>query len=294
MTIQPTKTALRFTQSFASLDSLAPVHTLFHRCEQADGFAAKIYWNTLHERQKELNALDYLCFSGDQLAGMLNIFFFTETAEICILVDPDFRHQKIFKKLLNIGLTKLKSYVVKDYMFIVNEKFEKFMTECQQRGGVFDHREVEMRPRENIALDSPKKIFLTRATEEQLDTLSDLHVQSFETPDFPTIKARFTVTLKEPHRKAYLAKNEHGEIIGKIHAREDFNRVYIHDVGIAKKFRQQGYGKALMLTWLKNYAKDYTKPIAVEVLGDNTAALRLYESCGFEYVNTYQFWRFGL
>jgi ribosomal protein S18 acetylase RimI-like enzyme len=285
---------LSFKQSLTSLPTLAPVHELFYRCERFDGFSPKIYWQTVRERHLDLNSLDYLCYSGDKLAGMLNIFFFSDVAEISVLVDPDFRHQGIFKKLLMIGLTKLRNYIVEEYMFIVNEKFEKFMTECQARNGILDHREVEMRPRENISLESEKKITLTRATFDDLDVLADLHIQAFERPEYNVIKDRFATTLKEPNRKAYLARNEKGEVVGKIHAREDFNRVYVHDVGIAKKFRQQGYGKALMLTWFKEHSKEYAKPIAVEVLGDNTAALKLYESCGFDITNRFSLYRFPL
>lgn len=287
-------TALTFKQSLASLPTLAPAHELYYRCERTDGYSLKVYWQTLKERQHDLNALDYVCFSGDKLAGMLNIFFFSDIAEICVLVDPEFRHQGIFKKLLMIGLTKLRNYIVHEYMFIVNDKFEKFAEECLKRNAVIDHKEVEMRPLSTISYDSKKKITLTRATFEDLDILADLHVQSFEKPEFDAIKERFATTLKEPNRKAYLARNEQGEIVGKIHAREDFNRIVVHDVGIAKKFREQGYGKALMLTWLKDYSKEYAKPIAVEVFSDNTAALKLYENCGFEYTNKYTFYKFPL
>lgn len=285
---------LSFKQSLSSLPTLAPVHELFYRCERFDRFSPKLYWQTLRERHQDLNSLDYLCYSGDTLAGMINIFFFSDTAEISVLVDPDFRHQNIFKKLLMIGLTKLRNYIVHEYMFIVNDKNEKFIAHCEERHGTIDHKEVEMRPRQNISFESNVKITLSRATFEDLDILADLHVQAFEKPDYSAIKDRFAMTLKEPNRKAYLARNEKGEVVGKIHAREDFNRVYVHDVGIAKKFRQQGYGKALMLTWLKEHSKEYAKPIAVEVLGDNTAALKLYDSCGFDTTNRYTFYRFPL
>ena len=34
---------------------------------------------------------------------MMNILFFSDVAELTILIDPDFRGQKIFKKFLMIG-----------------------------------------------------------------------------------------------------------------------------------------------------------------------------------------------
>jgi ribosomal protein S18 acetylase RimI-like enzyme len=281
-------TKFTFKQSFSVLPSMQPAYDLFRKCESFDGYMPKLYWHSLHERQFEHNAFDYFCFDNEKLVGMLNILFFSDVAEFTVLVDPDYRGQKIFKKLLNIALAKLKGYVVSEYILI-----SPFDT-CKQEGATLDHHEVEMRAPE--AFKKPEApLTLIRATVEDIDVLAEIHVESFEKPGFDAIKQRFSGTLLEPNRKAYLAQNAEGEIVGKIHAREDFNRVYIHDVGIKKVFRQKGYGKALMLSWLSRYRQDYPdKPIAVEVLGNNTAALRLYEVCGFALTNTYYFWRFKI
>ncbi len=280
-------TTFVFKQSLVNLPSMQPAYDLFQRCESADGFMPKIYWHTLHERQNDHNALDYLCFADDKLAGMMNILFFSDVAELTILVDPDFRGQKIFKKFMMIGLTKLKSYVVSHYMLISPNK-------CERPDATWDHDEVEMRAPDTATLVKPTLI-LQRAMPEDADILAGVHIECFEKPDREAMRARFATTLLESNRKAYMAKNENGEVIGKVHAREDFNRVYVHDVGIKKAFRQQGYGKSLMLAWLNEYRQDYKdKPIAVEVLGNNTAALKLYESCGFTLTNNYHFWKFAL
>lgn len=267
---------------------MQPAYDLFYKCEKFDGFMPKLYWHSLHERQSDLNAFDYFCFAGDKLVGMLNILFFSDTAEFTALVDPDFRGQNIFKKLRQIALAKLKGYVVSEYMLISPHKT------CDREGAVYDHYEVEMRAPENFE-KSKTPLKLIRATVGDIDVLAEIHVESFEKPGFDAIKQRFSGTLLEPNRKAYLAQNAEDQIVGKIHAREDFNRVYIHDVGIKKEFRRKGYGKALMLSWLSEYRKDYpNKPIAVEVLGDNIGALKLYEICGFALTNTYYFWRFKI
>jgi ribosomal protein S18 acetylase RimI-like enzyme len=280
-------TNFTFKQSLVNLPSMQPAYDLFNACEKHDGYMPKMYWQTLRERKDDHNALDYLCFADDKLVGMLNILFFSDIAEFTILIHPEYRGRKIFKKLLMIGTTKLRSYIVSHYMLISPNQ-------CNYEGAVWDHDEVEMRSPENL-MDIEKKLTLTRATVDDVKILSDIHIECFEKPDHQAMMDRFAVTLLEPNRKAYLATNEKGEIVGKIHAREDFNRVYVHDVGIRKIFRQQGYGKALMLNWLKEYRNDYAgKPIAVEVLGDNKAALELYKSCGFTLTNTYHFWKFAL
>jgi len=292
MTTETPKTKFSFKQGLCSLESMQPAYDLFHLCESCDKVMPKIYWHTLKERQDDHQAMDYLCFTqNNQLVGMLNILFFSDTAEFTVLIHPDFRGQKIFKKLCQIAIMKLKNYVVSHYMLI-----SPFENECKREGAVWDHDEVEMRPPEvlpELLLKNP--VTISQASLDDIPILASIHVESFEKPDYNAMVERYNVTLREPNRKAFLARNQQGEIVGKIHAREDFNRIYIHDVGIKREFRQQGYGKALMLTWLKQHGNDYLdKPKAVEVLGNNVNALKLYDACGFITTNKYRFWKFEI
>src|ERR1700722_9718170 len=176
----------KFKQSLINLPSMESAHKLFRRCESFDGFMPKIYWHTLNERQKDYNALDYLCFADDKLAGMLNILFFSDVAEITVLIDPDFRGQKIFKKLLTIALNKLKSYVVSHYMLISPHQ-------CEYPGAVWDHDEVEMRAPENISEENTR-LTLARATPDDADILAGVHIECFEKPDRESMRARFSVS----------------------------------------------------------------------------------------------------
>lgn len=285
---------ITFKQSLSVLPSMNIAYELFRRCEAFDRKMPKIYWQALRERQQDLQAFDYLCFSDDQLVGMLNVLFFSETAEFTVLIDPDFRGQKIAQKLVKIALIKLRNYVVSDYLLI-----SPYPT-CTRAGGTWHHNEIEMRAPDRVFVQNsqtPQVLNLVQARVEHqadINTLASIHIEAFEKPDYQAMQARFSSSLTEPNRKAYIAYNQDQQAVAKLHVREDFNRIYIHDVGVKKAFRQRGYGKALMLTWLKNHQDTYQKPIAVEVLGDNTAALKLYESCGYTQTNMYYFFRFPL
>jgi ribosomal protein S18 acetylase RimI-like enzyme len=283
-----------YKQSFIHLPSLQPAYDMGRRCEQADGFSQKIYWHALKERKDDHNALDYLAFDGEQLVGMINILFFAESVELIPLVDPAYRGQGIGKKLIIIALAKLHNYIVSHYCFICNINAAQQIAKCKIKGAIHDHDEIEMFAPKQIIATSDKSIIIERAQLSDIPILAKLHEQSFEKPSAEQMELRFAVTLKEPHRKAYLAKTPEGQVVGKLHVREDHHRIYIHDVGIAPEVRRQGYGKALMINWLIQFANNYTLPIAVEVLGNNTAAISLYEQCGFTLVNSYQFWKFNL
>lgn len=287
-------TVFAFRQSLITLPSLQPAYDLFQRCERHDRFATKIYWHVLHERKNDPQAFDYMCFAGEQLVGMLNIIFFSEAAEYSILIDPLFRGQKIAKRLLTIAFAKLKSYRVSEYLLVSP------FSECTRQGAQPDHQEIEMRWDVSRGFSEsstlPDLSFEeVPVNEEYMRLLADIHSDCFNRPNKEEMQRRFFLVLKEPLRKAFIAKNSQGEIVGKVHAREDFNRVCLHDVGILKAFRRKGYGQALMREWLSHYAGTYgDKPIAVEVLGDNHAALALYDKCGFVRTGTHHFFRFSI
>ena len=285
-------THFSFKQGLVHLPSLEPVYALFYRCQRADGYVVKNYWHILGERSRDPNAIDFLCFVDDQLVGVVNVFFFSESIELVVFVDPAFRRQGIAKKLLRVTFSKLRQYVVPNYSYIVPMGCPALIEKCRNEGGQYDHEEVEMiAPAVMPALLAPE-ISLRQATLADIPQLAIIHEHSFNQPDREQMEKRFAVTMLESYRKIWLAYHPDGKAIGKLHLRDDFNRIVLHDVGILPEFRQKHYGRALMLTWLRQFASQYDKPIAVEVLGDNTAALRFYERCGFTLTQQYQFWKF--
>lgn len=74
-----------------NLASLEPLQKLADRCEKADGYSTKLYWNNLRERFLDGQELDYLYFFGKKLVGHLSVFLFTEGIEITSIIDPRFR-----------------------------------------------------------------------------------------------------------------------------------------------------------------------------------------------------------
>lgn len=77
---------------------------------------------------------------------------------------------------------------------------------------------------------------------------------------------------------------ENGEDVGDlwVHVEPDRSRAFIYFIGIDEQYRGHGYSKAAMLA-----LEDAVKPLGarhidLNVFGDNTVAIRLYESLGYQ------------
>ena len=59
----------------------------------------------------------------------------------------------------------------------------------------------------------------------------------------------------------------------------------IHLIAVSKDYRHQGISKEFV-NYIINQAKPYVKAIHLDVITSNLRACRLYESCGFKYIET--------
>ncbi|GEM_PF-4857340 len=285
-------------QSLTSLPSLNPIFELARRCEAADGHQPKIYWNLVEARRYDARALDYMYCSSPSHPplpiGFLSVYYFQDGVEITAMVDPDFRHQGIFSQLMQKALDVLRLYQVVSYLVVCNAKAEDFNAQCAKRGAKLHHSEIEMQGPRSLSSAPKQPIVLRPASKADIDILVDLHQASFPGPSLANIRERINTMLSEANRRTWIAEDQHGKPIGKLHMREDINAIFLHDLGIIPALRQQGYGCSLVHYWYQQYSFPTNKPILIDVLGDNQAALRLYTSCGFTITNQYNFWQFSL
>lgn len=288
-------------QSLNSLPSLKPLHEMAARCEAADGCAVKLYWNLLESRRRDPQAFDYLYFpeQGNTTIpiGLLSIYYFQDGVEVTAMVEPEHRHHGVFTQLMEKVFNVLRLYQVKSYLLDCNAKAYGFNMQCMARGGVLHHTEIEMYGPTSAAelkFSGKKTLTLELAKKSDMEMLIQLHQASFPGASLASVRDRLTMMLSEPMRQTWLGRNQEGKIVGKLHVREDENAVFIHDLGVIPTFQRQGYAISLLYEWYQRYTFPKSKPIVVDVLGDNSAAIQLYTACGFEITNQYNFWQFKL
>ena len=142
-------------------------------------------------------------------------------------------------------------------------------------------------------LDSSLVKDLHRIDEEfDIESRLVLHLENgrltYTTVNIPPKKKRYppddfdyTTYPDNPEKTAFLAYVD-GQIAGQLILRLNWNRFsWVEGIGVDRKFRRMGIGRALISHGLQ-WAKDKKLPgIMLETQDNNVAACRFYESCGF-------------
>ena len=86
----------------------------------------------------------------------------------------------------------------------------------------------------------------------------------------------------------YSAFNSEGELIGYAGSWEILEETHITNIAVAKKYRRQHIGEALLTRIIDESKKNMVKYITLEVRVGNLPAINLYEKYGFHSLGTHK------
>ncbi len=89
--------------------------------------------------------------------------------------------------------------------------------------------------------------------------------------------------LTNPLARFFVLEKD-GETVGYIGSHNILGEVYITNVGVMKKVRGKGYGKALVNHLLKEMKNESADFVSLEVRVSNEVAISLYKNAGFQEV----------
>lgn len=118
-----------------------------------------------------------------------------------------------------------------------------------------------------------------QARPDDLDRIMEIERVSFSSP-WP--RRNMELELKNTTLAHYQVLTLMGLIIGYAGGYVLADQVHITNVAIDMDYRSSGYGRALMEAFLEACHKRGARTATLEVREDNTPALALYESLGFE------------
>jgi ribosomal protein S18 acetylase RimI-like enzyme len=265
---------------------------LYQECGKHDGFFAKMYWNIIRARINP-GEDDLFFIENEKLLAYLGVFVFKrDEAEITGIVLPEKRRQKIFKTMLREGLQGLSTRNVPFCVLVCPEKATPVISMVKKYQGVYHHSECEMKLTGSHPTYNKELITLRPAEKNDLNLLIHIHKLSFNST-FESAFAQVNPSFEEGGRRfTWIAYNQAGIPVGKIHARIDPEGVYLHDIGVIPQFRNQKYGQIIVCQVLDFLKQEGHKDIMLDIISDNIAALVLYKKCGFEIIASFQFWKF--
>ncbi|GHO46538.1 GNAT family N-acetyltransferase [Ktedonospora formicarum] len=264
----------------------ASVRDLLSICEQHDGQGIPINLETLNDGPG--NGLLY--YRDAVLVGVAFIFSM-DTIETIGSVHPSYRRQGIGSELLK---------ALKAYSQSQNKQGLTLMCSNALPGGEefarhFDaeycfseyHMELQL-PLNGQPTTKDNALSLRQAEPSEASLVTDISAQAFgdDPNDFgPWIQQ----AILKPGRRFFFVRH-HDNIIGVISAvQEDEQSADITTFGILPAYRKRGYGRQVLTHMVEMLLAEGWQKIALDVETENSNALTLYQSCGFQQARVYSY-----
>lgn len=114
--------------------------------------------------------------------------------------------------------------------------------------------------------------------EKDIEAVASLEKECFSVP---WSENSLREELSNPTARFYTLKNG-GELYGYIGANNICGEVYITNVAVSEKHRRRGFGKRLLKSLILQSRFENAAFVTLEVRRSNSAAVSLYEGCGFK------------
>jgi ribosomal protein S18 acetylase RimI-like enzyme len=270
---------------------LTEIEQLTDICNNKEGLHMRLGWLQIGSPNKETN--DLLYYEDNKLAGYLNISSYgIREKELTGMVHPDYRRKGIFRALLAAAKEECLHRGVQKLLLISEHASHSGLAFVKAIGAQQDFSEHEMVLGTFYERGSFNERFRMRnAGSDDAEVLI-----SIMTADFDDVEqARFYVTelLQQPGQRIYLGLLD-GEPVGCLRLDEMDDEVGIYGFVVRPEYRGHGYGRQMLEETIRTIHAKGPKRIMLEVETDNTNAIGLYRSCGFQVKTTYDYYSLNI
>lgn len=272
----------------------ARVKNLHKLCRETDGTGDDLFLDTTLNYHQDLAAY-YCAMNGTDLVGFLFVFCpMSHEAEVTTFVHPDYRKQGVFNALLkNLcvgarikGITRL---------LLVNDRRSKAGCEAMAAMALpLNHSEYAMKHNpENNAWKSDllqKKSRLERSCPEQMDRITEIRAHAF---NVSLEDARHMVmnSANDSLRQLFSLINlSDMAVVGVSGIKVEDDKAYIFGLAVDPLLHGKGWGMSLVAHLLNQLYKQGVANICLDVDSVNNRAYGLYKKCGFEALETIDYY----
>lgn len=222
---------------------------------------------------------EFLYYAGDLLVGYLGIGCFNGCeAEINGMVHPDWRRKGIFSKLYELAKDECTRRNFNKILLLCDDKAKEakaLMEKLQTQYSFSEYKMMLVESNKNIYKES---ISLRKAKNSDAEEIARLNCVLFGDPN---IQISYPEEEEKENNITYIIELQ-SKVIGKIRVEGDGDLAYIYGFGLFPEYRGNGYGRAALAETLKLINENNIRDVYLDVAVNNTRALNLYKSCGFE------------
>jgi ribosomal protein S18 acetylase RimI-like enzyme len=275
-------------------EELADTRELGTMCEARDGIDLRVSWDALVEDAAE-PAHSFLAYRDGVLAGFLMLYGLGEPeAEGTGVVKPEFRRQGIFRELVDAAQDAGREQGTAALIVYVDRRSAAAPACMGALGAEHTFSETKMRLPDasvNVAEAAERLDFHTAAPEDAA-AVGAIVAEDMEgdTRDLGHVIMR---NMQNPAYRYYVATLD-GDPVGTLNIQTIDGDNYIYGFVVKPAYRRRGYGREILARMLRELAAERPQPVYLEVETENTPAVNLYRSLGFEELVTYDYYRLGL
>ena len=271
------------------------LRALESKCNAYDKIQSSACIDVSMNYYEDMNSI-FLMYEEDKLISFISVFApLKHEIEICGFTDPEYRQKGYFSMLLKEVINEANKFNIKDLLFVFDGKFshseklgkklnaklyltEYFLTysfkddKCNKLKNKVVIKEVQHSTEFPIVIDLDKRIFK-------------------EDEDVAISMAK--AILASETRSQYVCYHDK-KPIGMINVDINNDEAMIFGLGVLSEYRGRGYAKDMLCLLIHELKKVDISSISLEVDSNNPEALALYMSCGFEKVNSFEYYRMDL
>jgi ribosomal protein S18 acetylase RimI-like enzyme len=264
------------------------IEQLINACNNNEGLHMRLSLDALRKRPgNETN--DFLYYEDGILVGYLSVESWgTKESEATGMVHPDYRRKGIFSALLTAAKEECQQRSAQKVILVCEHTSQSGLAFVNAIGAQHEYSEHEM----VLGTFREKRIFheglhVRQANMSDLDTI--VSILATDSGNVESVKQWIGKCLEEPTWRFYLATLD-GKPLGCLRLDDMGDQVGIYAFEVRLGYRGLGYGRQMLEEAIRTIRTETQKRIMLDVETDNTNAIGLYLSCGFEIKTTYGYY----
>jgi ribosomal protein S18 acetylase RimI-like enzyme len=270
---------------------LTEIEQLMNICNKYEDLHMRFNW--LRARPLSEETHDFLYYEDGKLAGYLNISSYgTKEKELLGMVHPEYRRKGIFRTLLAVAREECMRRGVQKLTLVCEHASRSGLAFASAIGAHHDFSEHAMVLEDfQERRTADERVHTREAGAEDFDALAPIMTTDFgDAQEADSYIAQF---LQQPGQRFYLGMLN-GESIGCLRLDEMEDEVGIYGFVVHPAYRGRGYGRQILEAAIRTIRAEGDKRITLEVATNNTNAIGLYRSCGFQVMTTYDYYTIDL
>ncbi|MNX42730.1 ribosomal-protein-alanine N-acetyltransferase [compost metagenome] len=260
-------------------------------CNRHDGIHLKLNWDMLRSR-RPVQHDDYIVIRNGSIVGFLGLYCFGKKIEVCGMVHPDYRRQGHFTSMLEQSLPRERRESLEEILLNApaNSLSAKGLLKSLDVQFAFsEYQMTYFQGTEESKIHHPSSANLRPAAHSDRADLVRLDVLCFDY-SINAAEQYYEATIDAPDSVTYII--EAGEsTAGKVRIVHEAEISWIYGLAIYSEFRRQGLGRDVIQQLIQQETLS-GRSLRLEVALNNPAAMKLYESVGFQITEVQDYYHY--